>query len=274
MRPLALLLLAAVACDSDRRTSGDGAAAAPPTSASPASAGGAVATGAATVTATVVRRWPHDPAAFTEGLEYHDGSLLESTGTEGQSYLRLSDLATGRVLRTVPLDKAYFGEGSTIFGGKAYQLTWKSQKGFIYDAATFRPLGTFTYAGEGWGLTHDSTSLIMSNGTSELHYLDPKTLKVTRTLPVTDNGRPVDKLNELEIVKGQIYANVWTTDQIARIDPQTGRVTGWIDLTGLLAASERQPPVDVLNGIAYDAKGDRLFVTGKYWPAIFEVRAP
>ena len=235
-------------------------------------------TGTPVYVADVVRRWPHDPEAFTQGLEVVGESLYESTGLEGRSYVRRSDLATGAELRRADLDKEFFGEGITVIGDRLYQLTWKSQTGFIYDAGTLERRGTFSYTGEGWGLTHDSTSLIMSDGTSTLRWLDPTTFQVTRTVTVTDNGRAVGRLNELEWVKGEIFANVWQSDQIARIDPASGRVVGWIDLAGLLSASERRggsdengEPVDVLNGVAYDAAGDRLFVTGKLWPTLFQI---
>ncbi|MFL5350207.1 MAG: glutaminyl-peptide cyclotransferase [Hyalangium sp.] len=220
----------------------------------------------------IVQRWPHDPKAFTEGLLYRDGRLYESTGLNGSSDFREVDLETGQVLRSRELDQKYFGEGLALFGGKLYQLTWRSQVGFTYDAATFQPTGQFSYTGEGWGLTDDGTSLIMSDGTSTLRFLDPATLAVQRTLKVTDEGREVTQLNELEYVKGEIYANVWRTNLIARIDPVTGHVTGWVDLTGLLAPSERSGNEDVLNGIAYDAATDRLWVTGKLWPRLFEIR--
>ncbi len=220
----------------------------------------------------ILQRWPHDPQAFTEGLVFRDGRLYESTGLNGHSDFREVELETGQVLRSRALDQQYFGEGLALFGGRLYQLTWRSQAGFIYDAATFQPAGQFSYTGEGWGLTDDGTSLIMSDGTGTLRFLDPATLAVQRTVTVTDDGREVTQLNELEYVKGEIYANVWRTNLIARIDPATGHVTGWIDLTGLLAPSERSGNEDVLNGIAYDAATDRLWVTGKLWPRLFQIR--
>lgn len=220
----------------------------------------------------IVQRWPHDPEAFTEGLLYRDGRMYESTGLNGSSDFREVDLETGQVLRSRDLDQKYFGEGLALFGGKLYQLTWRTQVGFIYDAATFQPTGQFNYTGEGWGMTDDGTSLIMSDGTSTLRFLDPATLAVQRTVKVTDEGREVTQLNELEYVKGEVYANVWRTNLLARIDPATGHVTGWIDLTGLLASNERTGDEDVLNGIAYDAATDRLWVTGKLWPKLFEIR--
>ncbi len=221
----------------------------------------------------VVRTYPHDPGAFTQGLEFVDGFLYESTGMNGTSGIRKVRLENGEVLQVQPLEERYFGEGMTVFGNSIFQLTWQSGIGFVYDRATFDRQRTFSYTGEGWGLTHDDTRLIMSDGTSALRFLDPGTLKETGRLRVTDGGRPVDQLNELEIVKGEIYANVWQTDRIARISPKTGRVTGWIDLRGLLSPADAAGRnVDVLNGIAYDAAGDRLFVTGKRWPKLFEIK--
>ncbi|MFL5803187.1 MAG: glutaminyl-peptide cyclotransferase, partial [Roseiflexaceae bacterium] len=170
------------------------------------------------------------------------------------------------------ISDTYFGEGITIFGDKILQLTWQSQVGFVYDKASFEQIGEFHYSTEGWGLTHDGTRLIMSDGTATLHFLDPQTLQETGTLDVYDNNGPVVRLNELEYINGEVYANIWQTDRIARISPQTGQVLGWINLTGLLGPEDRQQPVDVLNGIAYDAAGDRLFVTGKLWPKLFEIK--
>ena len=220
----------------------------------------------------VVQRWPHDPAAFTQGLVYRDGALYESTGQYGESSLRKVELETGAVVRRHELADPYFGEGLALLKGRLFQLTWRSQVGFIYDAATFQPVGQFHYSGEGWGLTEDGTSLILSDGTSTLRFLDPVSFEVRRTVKVTDDGKEVIRLNELEYVNGEVFANVWMSDRIARIDPTTGRVTGWIDLTGLLPPEERSGREDVLNGIAYDAANDRLFVTGKYWPRLFQIR--
>jgi glutamine cyclotransferase len=220
----------------------------------------------------VVQSWPHDPNAFTQGLVYRDGKLYEGTGLNGQSSLREVELETGAVLRRHDLAREYFGEGIDFFKGRLYQLTWRSHVGFIYDAATFQQVGQFNYATEGWGLTDDGTSLILSDGTSTLRFLDPQTLTVQRSITVTDDGRQVSELNELEYIKGEVYANVWRTDSIARIDPATGRVTGWIDLTGLLKDEDRTGNEDVLNGIAYDSARDRLIVTGKHWPKMFQIR--
>ena len=215
--------------------------------------------------------WPHDRHAYTQGLIFLDGVLYESTGQYGSSSLRKVELKTGKVLKQISIPNTYFAEGMTVFQNKVFQLTWQEQKGFIYDPATFEKRGEFTYTGEGWGLTHDSESLIMSDGTSRIRFLDPTTLQTTRTINVTDRGAPVDQLNELEYIAGEIYANIWQTDRIARIDPKTGKILGWIDLSGLLKTKERTGEEDVLNGIAYDEVGKRLFVTGKMWPKLFEI---
>ncbi|WNG20070.1 glutaminyl-peptide cyclotransferase [Cystobacter fuscus] len=220
----------------------------------------------------IVRSWPHDPSAFTQGLVFRQGRLYEGTGLQGRSSVREVELETGVVLRQTRLEPQYFGEGIALRGNRLYQLTWRSREGFIYDAATFERVGHFTYPTEGWGLTEDGESLIMSDGTSTLRFLDPDTFAVRRTVKVLDAGQEITQLNELEYVRGEVYANVWMTNLIARIDPATGRVKGWIDLTGLLPQAERHGSEDVLNGIAYDAAGDRLFVTGKLWPKMFQIR--
>ncbi|HVL69993.1 MAG TPA: glutaminyl-peptide cyclotransferase [Vicinamibacterales bacterium] len=219
----------------------------------------------------IVRTYPHDPEAFTQGLVYADGHLYEGTGLNGRSGIRKVKLETGEVLQIQPLESRYFGEGIAVVGGTIVQLTWQSEVGFVYDRATFRRLRTFTYTGEGWGLAYDGTRLIMSDGTATLRLLDPTTLRETGRLQVREGARPVTQLNELEVVKGEILANVWQSDRIARISPTTGAVLGWIDLTGLLTPREAAT-ADVLNGIAYDAANDRLFVTGKLWPKLFEIR--
>ena len=219
----------------------------------------------------VVRAYPHDPGAFTQGLIYLDGYLYESTGLNGRSSLRMTDLTTGKVLQKQPVASQYFAEGMTNFAGKLYQLTWQNGKAFVYDRFSFKLLREHTYTGEGWGLTNDGKQLILSDGTAQLRFIDPQTFAVTGKITVADQGRPVDRLNELEYVRGEILANVWQTELIARISPTTGKVLGWIDLTGLLTQAEMQG-ADVLNGIAYDAKQDRLFVTGKLWPKIFEIK--
>lgn len=220
----------------------------------------------------VVHVWPHDPAAYTQGLVFHDGKLLESTGQVGHSSLRRVDLETGRVLQKVDVPPPYFAEGITLLKGKIYQLTWQDGLGFIYDASTFEKIGTFKYRGEGWGLTNDGQSLILSDGTQQLRFLDPDNFQVQKTIAVADGSRPQYEINELEYVQGEIYANIWHAARIARINPQTGMIAGWIDLTGLLPAGEVRDEEAVLNGIAYDETNGRLFVTGKLWPKLFEIR--
>jgi len=216
----------------------------------------------------VVRSYPHDPEAFTEGLEYRDGFLYESTGLNGKSSIRKVTIETGEVVQMRALGREYFGEGITLWNGEIFQLTYTSEVGFVYDAATFAPRRTFKYKGEGWALTHDRSGLIMSDGTADLRFIDPATFRERRRVTVTDGGVPIKYVNELELVKGEVFANVYTTDYIARINPADGRVTGWIDMRGLMLGQK----VDVLNGIAYDSAGDRLFVTGKLWPRLFEIR--
>jgi glutamine cyclotransferase len=245
----------------------------------------------------VLNTYPHDPQAFTEGLIFHNGTLYESTGLYGQSSLRQVDLETGRVLQERRLSPQYFAEGLTTWNGQFLQLTWKSHLGLVWNLDNFTVVGTFAYPSEGWGITHDGQSLIMSDGTSILYFLDPQTFQEVRQIEVQDRGDPVALLNELEYINGEIYANVWKTDRIARISPETGQVVGWIDLSGL---RDVEPPdvelrdvepelldgepelldVDekarseeaVLNGIAYDSAGHRLFVTGKLWPRLFEIQ--
>lgn len=222
---------------------------------------------------TVVRSYPHDPQAFTEGLIYQDGVLYESTGLNGKSSIRKVKLETGQVMQSKDIPPQYFGEGLTSMNGKLYGLTWQTNTGFVFDQSTFETQRQFYYPGEGWGLTHNGQGLIMSDGSSVLRFLDPETFKEQRRIQVTADGKPVDQLNELEWVEGEIYANIWHSDLIARIDPASGKVLGWIDLAklypqhGKTASSE-----DVLNGIAYDPAGKRLFVTGKMWPRLYEIR--
>jgi glutaminyl-peptide cyclotransferase len=220
----------------------------------------------------VVHTYAHDPQAFTQGLIYLDGVLYESTGQYGESSVRKVKLETGQVLQRVSIPAQYFGEGLTEWKNSLIQLTWKSGTGFVYDRATFDRKSTFVYGGEGWGLTHDTTRLIQSDGSSTLRFIDPGTLRQIGSLPVTDGGSAVEQLNELEYIKGEIYANVWQTDRIAVISPKTGEVLRWIDLSGLLPAANRMGHEDVLNGIAYDAAKDRIFVTGKWWPKLFEIK--
>ena len=221
----------------------------------------------------IVHTYPHDPRAFTQGLLYVDGHLYESTGLRGQSSIRMLDLNTGRVLQRYDLPADYFGEGLTDWGSTLVQLTWQAHKGFVYDRFSFALLRTFSYAGEGWGLTHDDKQLIMSDGTSYLRFLDPKSFRETGRIHVTtENGQEIPDLNELEYVRGEIYANIWHSDRIARISPKTGKLLGWIDLNGLRDPSTTANPDAVLNGIAYDAKENRLFVTGKLWPKLYEIK--
>lgn len=220
----------------------------------------------------VVHVYPHDPQAFTEGLFFLNGFLYESTGLNGQSSIRRVRLETGEVLQKRDLAEQYFGEGIVNWKDRLLELTWRSEVGFIYDLDTFNPRGDFRYPGEGWALTQNGKSIIVSDGTPQLRLWDPATLRETGRITVTDSGHPVENLNELEWVKGEIYANIWMTERVARIDPASGKVIGWIDLAGLLTPEDRARQVDVLNGIAYDAKGDRLFVTGKQWPKLFEIR--
>ncbi|MEO7996228.1 MAG: glutaminyl-peptide cyclotransferase [Gemmatimonadaceae bacterium] len=265
-----LLSTTAAACSGDK-------GAAQQANAAPVS-GTVASTRTPTYTFEVVRTYPHDPSAYTEGLMFHDGRFFESTGEVGKSDIREVELETGRVIRKRPLtqkdknDSGYFGEGIAIVDDRILELTWKSGVAFIYDWKTFEPKGQFKYEGEGWAFTKSADSLIMSNGSAVLNYRDPKTFAITRSLTVTDHDVPVSNLNELEWVKGEIWANVWTTDQIARIDPKTGKVLGWINLAGLLEAADKNGNEDVLNGIAYDEKADRIFVTGKRWSKLYEIK--
>ncbi len=227
----------------------------------------------------VVHAYPHDRGAFTEGLFWKDGYLYESTGLNGRSTIRQVRLETGEVVQKVALPDELFGEGIVEWKDRLIGLTWQSQLGFVLDRKTFELKGRFSYPGEGWGLTHDDREIIMSDGTAELRFLDPETLRETHRVKVAAGGEPVTQLNELEWVDGEIFANVWQTNRIARIDPKTGHVVGWIDLAGLLRTGssgprreDADPNVDVLNGIAWDAATRRLFVTGKYWPKLFEIQ--
>lgn len=223
-------------------------------------------------TFSVVRAFPHDGSAYTQGLAYRDGFLYEGTGLNGRSSLRKVNLDTGAVVQRVNLEPEFFGEGITIFKDQIVQLTWKSHIGFVYDFKNFQRLNQFLYSGEGWGLATNSTELFMSDGTSEIRVLDPETFREKRHFKVHEGPKPIDQLNELEFVEGQIFANVWHTNRIARISPQTGAVVGWVDLTGLLSPVIHLEPEAVLNGIAYDSTRKRLFVTGKLWPSVFEIK--
>jgi glutamine cyclotransferase len=220
----------------------------------------------------VVKSYPHDTNAFTQGLEYHNGFLYEGTGMVGRSSVRKVDLATGKVLQDFDVPRPFFGEGITVLNNEILELTWLSQTGFVYDKSNFRVLRSFNYPGEGWGLTNDGKQIYMSDGSPQIRIWDPTTLKEVRRITVKDGNEPVNELNELEFVHGEILANVWQTDRIARISPVDGKVLGWIDLSGILPQSERTNPDAVLNGIAYDSATDRLFVTGKLWPKIFEIK--
>jgi glutamine cyclotransferase len=234
--------------------------------------GPASQTGVPEYTYEVIHVYPHDPMAFTEGLFYLDGFLYEGTGMEGESSIRKVRLETGEVVQKHDL-KGYFGEGIINWKDKLIELTYRAEVGFVYDLAGFGLERRFEYPGEGWALTQDGKRIIMSDGTAEIRFWDPETLRETGRITVTDQGLPVKNVNELEWIKGEIYANIWMTERIARIDPASGKVTGWIDLTGLLNPADRVPgQTDVLNGIAHDAKADRLFVTGKRWPKLFEIR--
>ncbi len=218
----------------------------------------------------IVATIPHEPTAFTQGLVIHDGRLYESTGQYGESTLRRLELATGRVEKQIALSSAYFGEGITIFGERLYQLTWQNNLALVYDVETFDRVGAYRYDGEGWGLTHDGTHLIVSDGSAAIRFHNPETFEVVRRLVVQADGQPVGSLNELEYINGEIWANLWYQDRIARISPETGAVLGWIDLSGLYPRSRRASE-DVLNGIAYDAETDRLYVTGKNWPWLYQI---
>src|ERR1700722_12403764 len=220
----------------------------------------------------IVRVFPHDTSAYTQGLAYRDGFLYGGTGRNGQSSLRKVRLETGEVTQRLDLASEYFGEGITLVKDKVVQITWKSGVGFVYDLNNFQLLRKFSYSGEGWGLTANGHQLFMSDGTSEIRVFDAETLRQIRRFKVHDGPTPVDQLNELEFVEGQIFANVWHTNLVARISPQTGKVVGWIDLNGILSPVYRLEPEAVLNGIAYDPLHKRLFVTGKLWPSIFEIR--
>lgn len=221
----------------------------------------------------VVARYPHDITAFTEGLLVYDGSLYEGTGLNGRSQLRLVDLDTGKVLRAQDLPAAEFGEGITILDGRIFQLTWQSKIAHVYDLATFDQTGSFSFEGEGWGLTTDGASLIMSNGSDQIVYRDPKTFAVTRAISVRDGDNPIFELNELEYIDGVLWANVWKTSLIARIDPETGNIIDWLDMSALdTEVRTSNPHVDVLNGIALNPESGNVLITGKFWPTLFEIR--
>lgn len=221
---------------------------------------------------TLVATYPHDRTAFTEGLFFHDGALYESTGLEGQSDIRKVALKTGKVIQRHVLEPRYFGEGIVNWGDRIVSLTWRHRQGFVWSLKDFKPVGGFRYEGEGWGMTQDGQSLIMSDGTAQLRFLDPAKLTEQRRITVTWNGRAVDRLNELEWVRGEIWANIWYDTKIARIDPRTGAVIDWINVAALRKAAGVSDSEAVANGIAYDAAKDRVFVTGKNWPKLFEIK--
>ena len=223
----------------------------------------------------VIAEYPHDQSAFTQGLVFADGHLYESTGLEGESTLRRVDLTTGRTLQRVDVPPQYFAEGLALVGDELLQLTWKHKLGFVYDRATFKQKRTFSYNTEGWGIAYDGSSrLIMSDGSDALTFLDPKSFAPLKTLRVRDGAKPVSNLNELEWIEGEVWANVWTTDRIARISPNTGEVNAWIDLWTLYPRAQRLPPADELNGIAYDRATRRIFITGKKWPRLYQIAVP
>jgi glutamine cyclotransferase len=225
-----------------------------------------------TYTYEVVNSWPHLTTHFTQGLVYYDGHLYESTGQYGSSLLCRLELKTGKVQKKVDVAREFFAEGMTIFGDKIYQLTWQAHKGFVYGLKDFDRLSEFSYEGEGWGLTNDGHSLLMSDGTNKIRFIDPANFRVLRSIEVFDHNQPLMELNELEYIKGEIYANIWHSDKIVRIDPATGKILAWVDLAGLRRPQDGDNEDNVLNGIAYDEKNDRLFVTGKRWSRMYEIR--
>jgi glutamine cyclotransferase len=220
----------------------------------------------------VVNSWPHDPDAFTQGLVFKNGVLYESTGRHRSSSLRIVDLKTGNIKKRVNIPDQYFAEGITVLNGKIFQLTWLNHKGFIYDQGSLKLLGEFDYEGNGWGLTDDGHFLIISDGTNALRFLDSEKFQTYKVIKVYENGMPLVNLNELEYINGEVYANIWHSNRIVRIDPESGKLLGWIDLTGLVPNEARENEAAVLNGIAYDQEKDRLFVTGKLWSKLFEIR--
>ncbi|MBZ0256274.1 glutaminyl-peptide cyclotransferase [bacterium] len=227
-----------------------------------------------TVPVEVINSFPHDKEAFTQGLLWDKDSFIESDGQYGESNLRRVNAYTGEVMKQTNLSNQYFGEGCAVIGDKIFVLTWREQTALVFDKTTFERIGEFAYQTEGWGLTSDGQTLIMSDGSSTLYFRDPDTFEILRTLTVKDGAAPVSRLNELEWIEGEIWANVWMTDRIARIDPNDGQVIAWIDASGLLTPDEQTPLTDVLNGIAYDALNGRIFITGKRWPRLFEIARP
>ena len=232
----------------------------------------------ATITFSIVNQYPHNPASFTQGLTFHNGQLYESTGSpedsiNNGSWLGTVDLQTGRIEKKVQLGKEFFGEGMTILNDKAYYITWTTNKGFVYDVKTFKKQNEFTYPGEGWGLANDGKNLIMSNGTNNLSFFQPDSMRMIQTISVTDNNGPVGNLNELEFINGYIYANQWQTPYILKIDPVTGKVAGKMDCSKIVTdIKSKSPRSDYMNGIAYDDSTQKIYITGKLWPALFEIR--
>jgi glutaminyl-peptide cyclotransferase len=220
----------------------------------------------------VIHTYPHDREAFTQGLIYDNGVLFEGTGQKTGSSLREVELETGRVLRQHNLDASLFGEGITLYGDRIYQVTWENKVGFVYEKSTFKLINKIYYSTQGWGLTTIDDKIVMSDGTNVLCYYEPEMFTVVSRIEVFDNKKKVDQLNELEYINGEIWANIWMTDLIARIDPVSGKVLAYIDLKGILPESDRNSDTDVLNGIAYDKSGERIFVTGKNWPKVYEIR--
>lgn len=220
----------------------------------------------------IINSYPHDTEAFTQGLVFHEGYIYESTGRYGKSTLRKVDLKTGEVKKVHNLSDHLFGEGITVINDKIYQLTWRSKKGIIYEIDSFKVLGFFNYPFEGWGITNDQKNLIISNGTQNLYFYDPVSFKQVKKIKVTDMGEPISLINELEYIDGKIYANIWRSNKIISIDPDTGKVVNWYDLSGLQKEARGKNKIDVLNGIAFDKQNDRFFVTGKFWPKLFEIR--
>ena len=219
----------------------------------------------------IINKYPHDPEAFTQGLQIHQGILYEGTGLYGKSSLRIVNLETGEILQNIELSQKYFGEGITVFNKKIYQLTWKENIGFIYNL-DLEKVSNFTILGEGWGLTNNGSNLILSNGTSIISFINPATMEIIRTIRVTNEGKPVARINELEFIEGYIYANIWQTDKIVVIEPESGEVKSWIDLTGIQNHLDNTDGIDVLNGISYNEEKNRLYVTGKLWPNILEIK--
>lgn len=259
---MSLVCAALVSCGSSSNNNGAGGGSNPPPPEQP---------GVVSYSYKVVNTYPHDIESYTQGLYWHDGYLWEGTGLYGESKLRKVELTTGEAVKEISLDARYFGEGIALLGGKIYQLTWRERECLVYDAGTFERTGSFTYEGEGWGLTTDGEKLYMSNGSDKIKVLDPTDFSVLSTFEVKDGRQTVPMLNELEWINGEIWANRYLTDEVVIINPETGHLSGRVDLTGLLPKIEMRPYTDVLNGIAYDEAADRIFVTGKKWHKLFEI---